>query len=266
MPYVDCHGVNVYFRTSGSNGAMGDASVPLLLAHGFMQESKDWFRASYVDQLASVRPLVLVDFRGHGHSDKPHSAEDYSMPRLVADLVAVLDHLSVDRADFMGYSFGAWVGFGLAKFAPERVRSLVLGGMHPYVRDPAPLNRRIDRFTRTREALAEGGHHADLIPDSVRDQFAGNDIEALISLTTAIRDSDSLEDGLDSLEAPVLIYCGDKDPSHSLAMKCVTGRPNLTFLSLPGLGHMEVWEDSSLVLPHVIRFLNRVEEPSVSPE
>ena len=231
----------------------------MLLAHGFMQRCDDWIDGGYVDQLSQLRSLILVDFRGHGHSDKPHSVSDYRMELLVEDLTLVLDDISAPIVDFMGYSFGAWLGFGMAKYAPERLRALVLGGMHPYVRDPGPLQRRIDRFSSTRDALAAGGHHADLIPDRVRAQFADNDIEALISLTTAIRDSEGFEDALDTLDAPGLIYAGEEDPAHPLARKCVEGHDNLEFLSVPGLGHMEVWHQSDAVLPHITRFLQGID-------
>ena len=259
MPFASNNGTRIFFRSEPATTDAGEgARVPLLLAHGFMQQCNDWVDAGYVNRLSQVRPLILLDFRGHGQSDKPHSVADYRMELLVGDLVAVLDQLDTLTVDFLGYSFGAWVGFGMAKFAPERLRSLVLGGMHPYVRDPVPLQRRIDRFTSTREALAAGGHHAELIPDQVKAQFADNDIEALIALTTAIRDSEGFENALNTLEAPGLIYAGEEDPAYPLAKQCVEGHDNLEFLSIPGLGHMEAWHQGEAVLPHVIRFLHGV--------
>jgi len=262
MPFVSNNGTRIFFHSQPAAGGNTDAPVPLLLAHGFMQRYTDWFDAGYVTWLGGPRPLVLVDFRGHGTSDKPHSVSNYRMELLVEDLVAVLEELQTPTVDFMGYSFGAWVGFGIAKFAPDRLRSLVLGGMHPYVRDPVPLQRRIDRFSSTRDALAAGGHHAELIPERVKTQFAENDIEALIALTTAIRDSEGFEDALDSLRAPGLIYAGENDPAYPLARQCVDGHGNLEFLSLPGLDHMEAWSRSDAVLPAVVRFLDRVDRAS----
>ena len=258
MPFASNNGTRIYYRSEPATGGDSDARVPLLLAHGFMQRSDDWADAGYVDRLSQFGPLVLLDFRGHGHSDKPHSVTEYRMELLVGDLNAVLDQLGVAFVDFMGYSFGAWVGFGMARFAPERLRSLVLGGMHPYVRDPGPLQRRIDRFSSTRDALAAGGHQADLIPEQVKAQFAENDIEALIALTTAIRDSKGFEDALDTLEAPGLIYAGEEDPAYPLARQCVEGHDNLEFLSLPGLDHMEAWRRTEAILPQVTRFLQGV--------
>ena len=257
MPHINNNGVSIFYRILPQTGEQASAAnLPLLLLHGFMQQSNDWADAGYVDLLNGTRDLLLVDARGHGLSDKPHAVTDYRMELLVSDLLAVMGELDLSQVDFIGYSFGAWVGFGMAHFAPERLRSLVLGGMHPYVRDPGPLDRRIDRFTKTRDALAAGGHHADLIPDSVKAQFEDNDIEALISLTTAIRDSEGFEGALDNLKAPALIYAGEDDPAYPLAQECVAGHPTMEFLSLPKLGHMDAWHRNDLVLPHVQRFLD----------
>ena len=260
MPYISNNGVRIFYSVQEQTGSRVNRSdVPLLLLHGFMQRSEDWTDAGYVDQLAERRRLILVDARGHGQSDKPHAVSDYKMELLVSDLVEVLATLKETKVDFMGYSFGAWVGFGMAAFSPGLLRSLVLGGMHPYVRNPGPLNRRIDRFTKTRDGLAAGGHHADLIPAQVRAQFQENDIEALISLTTAIRDSAGFEDKLDSLNVPGLVYAGEEDPAHPLAQRCVEGHINLEFLSMPGLGHMEAWHGGDVVLPHIIQFLDKLD-------
>jgi pimeloyl-ACP methyl ester carboxylesterase len=42
------------------------------------------------------------------------------------DVAAVLDDLGLQTANYFGYSMGGWVGFPLAKYAPERARSLIL--------------------------------------------------------------------------------------------------------------------------------------------
>ena len=264
MPYVKNGGVRIHYhveRHVEPAGPGNESNPPLVLMHGFMQSSADWAAAGYVNALGRDYPLILPDARGHGGSDKPHSVAEYAMESLVADLRAVLDALEVAQVNYLGYSFGGWIGFGLAKYAPERIRSLLIGGMHPYVRDPGPLNRRIARFTSTRDALAAGGHHAELIPAHVKAQFDENDIDGLIALTTAIRDSEGFEDALDSPAVstiPGLIYAGEDDPAHPLAQCCVKGRANLRFLSLPGLGHMEAWQRSDVTLPRIRQFLEEV--------
>ena len=259
MPYISNNGVRIYYRIEQATGGEGPkANLPLVLSHGFIQKSQDWDDAGYVKSFNKHRDLILYDARGHGQSDKPHRDSDYGMGNLVSDILSILDNHQIPKIDFIGYSFGAWVGFGLAKYAPQRVRSLVLGGMHPYVRDPYPLNRRIERFTRTRDALVQGGRHSALVPDHVKSQFEDNDIEALISLTAAIRDSEGFEESLTSLKSPALIYAGEEDPAWPLAQRCTEGKDNLQFLSLPSLGHMDTWGRSDLVVPHIQRFLEEL--------
>ena len=65
------------------------------------------------------------------------------MPLRVADAVAVLDELGIERAHFIGQSWGGRLGFGIGEHAPQRVRSLVIGGNQPYAWPDSPLVRTV---------------------------------------------------------------------------------------------------------------------------
>ena len=101
---------------------------PLLLFHGSLTSGALWGALGYVDALRAEYRLILVDARGHGHSDKPTTMDSYAMERLVGDVIAVLDDSDLPQTAYLGYSMGGRVGFGLAIRAPERVRALVVGG------------------------------------------------------------------------------------------------------------------------------------------
>lgn len=75
---------------------------------------------------------MFADHHGQGASDKPRQASAYALPTRVADAVAVLDALGIERAHFPGSSWGARLGFALGEHAPERVLSLVLCDNQPY--------------------------------------------------------------------------------------------------------------------------------------
>ena len=59
------------------------------------------------------------------------------------DVVAVLDDLHLSTAHFWGYSMGGWIGFGMAKYAPERLHALIIGGTDPSERR-LPASSRLD--------------------------------------------------------------------------------------------------------------------------
>jgi pimeloyl-ACP methyl ester carboxylesterase len=103
-----------------------------VLQHGFTDSLESWYEFGYVSALKPDYRLILLDARGHGGSEKPHEPAAYEDQLNVADILAVLDTLHIATAHFFGYSMGGWIGFALAKYAPERVSSLIIGGRHPY--------------------------------------------------------------------------------------------------------------------------------------
>jgi pimeloyl-ACP methyl ester carboxylesterase len=69
--------------------------------------------------------VIAPDLRGFGQSDLPEAIEEYALTRSVADLIAVLDGLGIERAHVVGHDWGAGVAWVLAAFAPARVDRLV---------------------------------------------------------------------------------------------------------------------------------------------
>lgn len=111
--------------------AASDKGEPILLIHGFASShAVNWVFPQWVQTLTGAgRTTILYDVRGHGRSQKLYDPADYTMDVLSADALAVMDHLGLGRIDVMGYSMGARIGAFLQRRAPERVRSLVLGGL-----------------------------------------------------------------------------------------------------------------------------------------
>src|SRR5215469_7269201 len=138
MPYADNGGVRIHFQVEGEGPA-------LVLLHGFTESVQDWYQAGYVEALKSDYRLILIDARGHGASDKPHDPDAYALNRRVADVVAVLDALKIAKVLFWGYSLGGRIGCGTSKYAPQRIRALVIGGQHAYARSMEPLRQIVRR-------------------------------------------------------------------------------------------------------------------------
>src|SRR5512138_1448123 len=104
---------------------------PIVLVHGFASTKEvNWVQPGWVSTLNRAgRRVVALDNRGHGASSKLYDPAAYHSDTMAEDVRALLDHLGIARADVMGYSMGARIGAYLALAHPDRVRSLILGGL-----------------------------------------------------------------------------------------------------------------------------------------
>jgi pimeloyl-ACP methyl ester carboxylesterase len=118
------------------------AGQPALLIHGFPDSHRLWRHQMRALTGAGMR-AIAPDLRGFGESGKPDAVSDYAVGRSVADMVALLDVLEIERAHVVGHDWGATVAWVLATDAPERVeRLVVLSVAHPIaLRDP-PIEQR----------------------------------------------------------------------------------------------------------------------------
>lgn len=250
MPYATESGVRIHYQVEGGGPA-------LVLQHGFGGALESWYETGYVSELKRHYRLILMDARGHGASDKPHDPNAYALHQRVEDIVAVLNTLGVRRTYFWGYSMGAWVGFGIAKYAPQRFTALVLGGAHPYARSMESLRKPILRgIEEGPEALIAG---LEEVPGTMRPERKARlrtaDFEALLAVA---QDRPPLEDVLPTMMQPTLLYVGEQDDIYGDVKQCAADIPNATFVSLPGVNHDYAFARSDLMLPEVLKFLKNV--------
>jgi pimeloyl-ACP methyl ester carboxylesterase len=104
---------------------------PIVLVHGFASsKSVNWVYPTWVSDLKKDgRRVIALDNRGHGDSEKLYDAADYEIAIMASDVIALLDHLGIERADVMGYSLGSRMTAILAREQPQRLRSAILGGI-----------------------------------------------------------------------------------------------------------------------------------------
>jgi len=256
VPYASNQGVRIHYEVEGKG-------QPLVLVHGLGHSLQDWYDYGYVEPLKKNYHLILVDVRGHGLSDKPHDSKEYTMKLLVSDVVTVLDDLKINKAHFLGYSRGGRIGFGMAKYAPERIHSLIIGGTHPFKKTSADERTFIDSLIQLWKKGAEAVIAAyeketgSKMTPKMRAMVMSNDPKAIVALMSAEDFTLSLEDVLPTMKMPCLVYAGSADASHSNAKKCVRSMPNATFVSLPRINHREA-DRADIVLPHITKFLEKV--------
>lgn len=98
--------------------------TPLVLCHGFSGSAADF--ALQIPELGSRRPVLTLDQRGHGRSEKLGRLDGYTIDRLALDLLELLDADASGPADFLGHSMGGRVVLEAATRRPDLVRSLIL--------------------------------------------------------------------------------------------------------------------------------------------
>jgi pimeloyl-ACP methyl ester carboxylesterase len=259
MPYADSAGVRVYYEVAGQGPAV-------MLAHGATSNIESWKEGLYVERLADAYTVILYDARGHGRSDKPHVSEDYAIDLMVADALAVLDACGVERTHFWGYSMGGWTGFQLAKEAPQRLRSLILGGTSP-TDGPESPDESVGPLLRVMREAVE--HGPDAVVRGVRDVFGeippgyegrlrSLDYRAMVALLERTNyHSVDQRPILPTITVPCLVYMTEADdPGFVETRAWISQIPNAEFVAVGGT---HVSGDSEAAIVAVRAFLDRVE-------
>jgi len=109
-------------RTARSAPANGR---PLILLHGLLL-SQEMHRPLAEDLAVRGNRVITLDLLGHGKSDRPRDMWRYSMANYGEQVVALMDHLELERAAVMGTSLGANTALEVASRTPERLPGLIL--------------------------------------------------------------------------------------------------------------------------------------------
>jgi pimeloyl-ACP methyl ester carboxylesterase len=103
----------------------GEGERPIVLVHGLLMNSRMFERLGSALAERGNR-AICVDLLGHGRSDQPEDLRLYSMPLFAEQVVALLDHLGLEKAVVGGTSLGANVALELAVSAPDRAEGLFI--------------------------------------------------------------------------------------------------------------------------------------------
>jgi pimeloyl-ACP methyl ester carboxylesterase len=243
---VSINGIDLYHEVHGTGR-------PLVVLHGGIMNAETSF-GPMIPTLSKAHQVIAVDLQGHGHtadSDRP-----LSLANLAADVVGLLDHLGIDRADLFGFSLGSLVATEMAVTCPGRVGRLVLAsghirpdGYHPEIQDPAqtsPLLPTEEDFEAMRvayESVAPDPGH--FFPFLERMQHV---VSAFVGWPDA---------AIAGVEGPTLLIVGDRDfvrLEHAALMLELF--PNGQLAVLPGTTHMQVIRRTEALLALVRPFLD----------
>ena len=194
----------------------------LLLLHAAMGSARRYY--AWVPPLSRHYRVVRMDLRGHGSSQVPPADSEFTLDRLVRDVIELMDHLDCANAHIVGNSAGGYLGQQLAMNRGERVRSLMLFGSTPGLKNSqAPSWIPQIQAKGMRAFLAET--IADRLPlDQVDpglvewflDEAAKND-PAYIAKFVLLMASYDWSDQLGHIQCPTLVVVPGAEPIGSTA-------------------------------------------------
>ncbi|MCK0198573.1 alpha/beta hydrolase [Ancylobacter sp. 6x-1] len=228
---------------------------PVLLVHGFgSNKETNWVGPGWVSTLVRAgRRVIALDNRGHGASGKVYEADAYDPDIMARDALALLDHLGIARADVLGYSMGGRIGACMAVMAPERLRSLVLGGIGIHLVEGVSLPTSIADALLAEDPAS--------ITDPVGRTFRAfadqtkSDRPALAACIIGSRRKLAPAD-VAAILVPTLIAVGTKDTVAGSAAELAALIPGAEVVDIPNRDHMVAVGDK-VFKAAVLDFLDR---------
>lgn len=234
----------------------------LLLLHGITGHAEAYVRN--IAAHANDFNVYAIDFIGHGYSSKPeHPLE---IPHYIDQVLAVMDALGYERANFSGESLGGWVTARLAQLHPDRVERIVLNTMGGTMANPAVMER---LYTLSMEAAEDPSWErvkarlewlmADprmVTEDLIKTRqmiFQQPDWPMACSMNMALQDLETrkrnmlTDDDLRAISADALVIWTTKDPSGPVdeGRRIADLLPNGRLEVIENAGHWPQYEQTA---------------------
>jgi pimeloyl-ACP methyl ester carboxylesterase len=243
--YAHLPGIDVYYEDHG-------AGTPLVLLHGGMQ-TLDLSFGALIPLLTPHRRVIPIELQGHGRTADVD--REITLGNQAGDVVGVLDHLGIERADVLGFSWGGYVALETALRHPDRVDHLVLAavntradGYHAEITDPAQWAT----STRMPTAAEFGAMTAEY------ERYGLSTFEGVNAKLQPIVGAEEnwTPAQLGAVASPTLVMIGDHDfvrVDHAVAMQ--EAIPDAALAVLPRTKHTEVVSRVGIVAPLLEDFL-----------
>jgi pimeloyl-ACP methyl ester carboxylesterase len=187
----------IYYEVKGSG-------YPVILVHGFSGTGQGWKRCAVYDDLLNAGfKVILIDQRGNGLSDKPHTDAAYANDAEARDIMGLISFLHIKQYDAVGYSRGSIITSRLLVL-DQRLHKAIMGGMGDAYTDPEwPLRVHAYRALMGDTTL----HDVDAMMKYIHSQHFD---EQALALQQKYQPSTSQQE-LALVTIPVLIVRGTED-------------------------------------------------------
>ena len=227
-----------------------DRATPVLMMHGFARNALFWNR--WVPAVAETRRVYRPDLLGCGLSDAPPADYRYTPETIGAQIMAVLDGVSLERVHWVGESSGGIIGLVLADAHPERIASLTLCNTPTRIPDRIKEIYALDKGSASDAMRAYGvgewcrrtlGYRLDMeqaskmLCDWVVREMDRTPPEVAAAMHDCFEEVDTVP-LLPRIAAPVLLLSGDKSQIASAQQQTfVSTLADGRVASIAGVGH-----------------------------
>jgi pimeloyl-ACP methyl ester carboxylesterase len=213
------------------------AGEPVVLVHGFASTAAvNWVHPGWISTLTRAgRRAIALDNRGHGASTKLHDPAAYRSALMAQDVCALMDHLGLARADLIGYSMGARIVAFTTLADPDRVRSIVLGGLGERLIDGVGLPESIAEALEAPSLAAVTDPQARTFRAFA--EQTGSDLKALAACIRGSRQVLTARE-VAAIRIPALVAVGTKDVVAGAAQPLAQLMPQGRALAIAGRDHM----------------------------
>jgi len=214
--FAAINGIDLYYKETGQG-------EPIVFIHGLGETANSW--RHQIGHFSPSYKVIAMDLRGHGQSGTDE--EFITMELLARDVLALMDHLGIDQAHFVGHSMGGIVSQAIAAHHADRMLSMALSDSAGYY--PPPMGttgletrlKNIDCLTMAEMAvvIAEGACRPNApaeVIEEVRALFAANRKEPYRQATISTLTADYREYH-SKMRLPTLLMVGEFDKITPLA-------------------------------------------------
>jgi pimeloyl-ACP methyl ester carboxylesterase len=261
--------VKIHYATLGQG-------KPVLFVHGFPD-----FWYSWRHQMATLAPdykTAALDLRGYNQSDQPEGIENYAMPKILADVAAVIDDLGVDKVTLVGHDWGGAIAWRFAMEYPDKVERLVILNLtHPrgyaaVVANPTEAQKKNTEYARNfasskpdgspvpAPVMSIGARQGGDAGERYKEAFGRSYWDGMLNYYRANYNlvADSNSEDLPNLKMPVLQFHGLKDSAvdkDGLSNTWDWIDADYTLVTIPSADHWVQWEARDMVSSTLLAWL-----------
>ena len=259
MPMIDADGCPINVAVEGRH-----SGPTLMLSNSLGCTFKMW--EPQMKALMQLFRVIRYDRRGHGKSGVPPGP--YSMQRFGRDVLAILNHLNIDKVHWCGLSMGGMVGQWLGANAPERIDKIVLANTACYYADPTNWLNRIKAvkdggIAAVADTVIAGWLSADFrerepeITANMKAMLLASPVQGYLACCEALSKLDQ-RDLLPKIKSPTLVIAGRNDQATPIAAgELIRSKIPGASLTILDAAHISNVEQSYAFTEAVVGFLTQ---------